>query len=199
MNKPTLIIPAAGRSTRFPNMKPKWLLTHPNGKLMIEMVLNGILKDNLFSRIIITITKEHADKYEAELILQQMLTSNNIEAEVLILDDFTKSASETIQKTLLKKNVNGPFIIKDSDNYIECELPEGNFIIGSNLNNKEIEISNVPGKSFIVLDENSDIINDNIINFSNIAKKYNVEDIFIIQISKLKNNYFNIKIYNYSN
>jgi len=54
-----------------------------------------------------------------------------------------------------------------------------------------------PNDRFII--SYSDIINDNIINFSNIAKKYNVEDIFIIQISKLKNNYFNIKIYNYSN
>jgi hypothetical protein len=160
MNKPTLIIPAAGKSTRFPNMKPKWLLTHPSGKLMIEMVLDGILKDNVFSRIIITITKEHADKYEAELILQQMLADNNIEAEVLILDDFTKSASETIKITLSEKNVNGSFVIKDSDNYIECKLPEGNFIIGSSLNNEKIEISNVPGKSFIVLDQNSEIVND---------------------------------------
>ena len=24
----TLIIPCAGKSNRFPNMKPKWLLTH---------------------------------------------------------------------------------------------------------------------------------------------------------------------------
>ncbi|MCT7581817.1 hypothetical protein [Aliarcobacter butzleri] len=160
MNKPTLIIPAAGKSTRFPNMKPKWMLTHPSGKLMIEMVLLGILKDNVFSRIIITITKEHAEKYEAELILQQMLTYNNIKAEILVINHFTKSASETINITLLEKNINGSFVIKDSDNYIECKLPKGNFIIGSSLNNKKIEISNIPGKSFIVLDQNSKIVND---------------------------------------
>ena len=35
----TLIIPAAGKSSRYPNMKPKWLLSHPTGKLMIEKVL----------------------------------------------------------------------------------------------------------------------------------------------------------------
>jgi hypothetical protein len=35
-NKKYLIIPAAGRSSRFSTNKPKWLLTHPHGKLMIE-------------------------------------------------------------------------------------------------------------------------------------------------------------------
>ena len=31
-----LIIPAAGQSTRYPNLRPKWLLTMPDGQLMIE-------------------------------------------------------------------------------------------------------------------------------------------------------------------
>ena len=31
-----LLLPIAGRSSRFPNMKPKWLLTHPNGNFMID-------------------------------------------------------------------------------------------------------------------------------------------------------------------
>ena len=38
----TLIVPCAGKSTRFPNMKPKWMLTHPDGKLMIEKALEGM-------------------------------------------------------------------------------------------------------------------------------------------------------------
>ena len=41
MNNKTLLIPAAGKSSRFPNMKPKWLLTHPSGELMIEKVLKS--------------------------------------------------------------------------------------------------------------------------------------------------------------
>ena len=39
----TLLIPCAGKSNRFPNMKPKWMLTHPDGKLMIEKYLTGKL------------------------------------------------------------------------------------------------------------------------------------------------------------
>jgi len=32
----TLLLPVAGKSARYPGMRPKWLLTMPNGKLMIE-------------------------------------------------------------------------------------------------------------------------------------------------------------------
>ena len=32
----TLILPVPGRSSRFPGMRPKWLLTMPDGKLMLE-------------------------------------------------------------------------------------------------------------------------------------------------------------------
>ena len=41
-----LILPVAGKSSRFPNLKPKWLLTHPNGNLMITEAIRGLnLKD----------------------------------------------------------------------------------------------------------------------------------------------------------
>ena len=29
-----LLLPVAGQSARYPGMRPKWLLTMPNGKLM---------------------------------------------------------------------------------------------------------------------------------------------------------------------
>ena len=35
----TLIVPAAGSSSRFPDMKPKWLLAHPHQDLMISKIL----------------------------------------------------------------------------------------------------------------------------------------------------------------
>ena len=38
----TLIIPCAGRSTRFPNSRPKWSLTHPYGDLMFIQSIKGL-------------------------------------------------------------------------------------------------------------------------------------------------------------
>ena len=41
-----LIIPMAGKSSRFPNLKPKWMLTHPSGRFMvIEAILGLNLND----------------------------------------------------------------------------------------------------------------------------------------------------------
>lgn len=154
----TLIIPCAGKSTRFPNMKPKWMLTYPDGKLMIEKSLEG-LDLNAFDRIIITIVKPHDDKYEAGLILKQVFAQKP-KIEICILDDFTSSASETIYKTLTKMNVRGPFTIKDSDNSVTFKMPSPvqNAIVGYDLSVHR-NISNIPGKSFLIVNEQN-IIED---------------------------------------
>ena len=148
----TLIVPCAGKSSRFPNMKPKWMLTHPDGELMIEKSIKGLNLD-IFDRIIITIVKPHDEKYEAALVLSQVF-KDEPKVEICILDDFTKSASETICLTLDKMNVTGRFIIKDSDNYVKLEIEKdfGNFIACCDLH-KHPSVTNVPAKSFVVCNE----------------------------------------------
>lgn len=148
----TLIIPCAGKSNRFPNMKPKWMLTHPDGELMIQKALKG-LNTEIFDRIIITIVKPHDEKYEAGLILSQVFKDNK-KIEICLLDDFTSSASETVYLTLEKMNVEGAFVVKDSDNCVYVDLPEkiNNSITGYDLQ-KHPNISNIPGKSFLIVNE----------------------------------------------
>lgn len=148
----TLIIPCAGKSNRFPNMKPKWMLTHPDGELMIEKALKGLNTD-IFDRIIITIVKPHDVKYEAGLVLSQVF-KNNKKVEICLLDDFTASASETVYLTLSKMNVEGAFVVKDSDNCVHIDIPTPieNSITGYDLH-KHPNISNIPGKSFLIVNE----------------------------------------------
>ena len=56
-----LIVPMAGKSSRFPEMRPKWMLTHPNGRFMgIEAIL-GLNCDD-FKSIVYVILKEHEQK-----------------------------------------------------------------------------------------------------------------------------------------
>ena len=63
-----LILPVAGQSSRYPNMRPKWLITLPDGKLMIEKsVENFNLK--IFKKIYIVVLKEHIKKYVEKKIL----------------------------------------------------------------------------------------------------------------------------------
>lgn len=150
----TLIVPCAGKSNRFPNMKPKWMLTHPDGELMIQKALSG-LDLSIFDRIIVTIVNPHCEKYEADIILKQVF-ENNKKVEICVLDDFTKCASETVFLTLEKMNVTGAFVVKDSDNCVRCNIPKKieNVIVGYDLH-KHPDISNIPGKSFLIVNDQS--------------------------------------------
>ncbi len=175
----TLIIPCAGKSNRFPNMKPKWMLTHPDGELMIEKALKG-LNLNIFDRIVITIVKPHDKKYEASLILSQVF-KNNSKVEICILDDFTKSASETVYLTLEKMNITGAFVVKDSDNcvYAEISTPIQNSIVGYDLY-KHPNISNIPGKSFLITNKQNiieDIIEKRVVSNTICLGVYLFEDV----------------------
>ena len=38
-----IIIPIAGQSSRFPDMKPKWMLTHPQGDFMVIEAIKGLV------------------------------------------------------------------------------------------------------------------------------------------------------------
>ncbi|MBP3615470.1 MAG: hypothetical protein J6J27_01025 [Alphaproteobacteria bacterium] len=161
----TLIIPCAGKSSRFPNMKPKWMLTHPDGKLMIEKAIEGI-NTNLFNQIIITILQEHIEKYEADLILKQVFEKNK-KIKLCVLEKPTKSASETVFNTLKKMNIDGEFVVKDSDNFVNVEIPmeNKNFVVGFDLH-KHPKITNIPEKSFLIVNEQNitqDIIEKKIV------------------------------------
>lgn len=153
----TLIIPCAGKSTRFPNMKPKYMLTHPDGKLMIEKSLENINCD-IFDRIIITIVRPHAEQYEADIIMKQVF-ANNPKVELCILENFTSSASETIYLTLKKMKVQGSIVIKDSDNRVGVQFENiiSNMIVGYDLQ-QHPNVSNIPGKSFLILNGNRQVV-----------------------------------------
>jgi len=161
----TLLIPCAGKSSRFPNMRPKWLLTHPDGQLMIQKALSG-LDCSCFDRIIITVVKEHCDKYEADLILHQVF-ENYPKVEICILDDFTKSVADTIHLTINKMSIEGTLVIKDSDNKVQIGSikEKTNFVVGYDLI-EHPNISNIPGKSFLVINSQNlitDIIEKQIV------------------------------------
>lgn len=151
----TLIIPCAGKSSRFPNMRPKWMLTHPDGSLMIEKAISGFDLEE-YERIIITIVEEHNKFFEGELSLRQVFGEN---VEICILPEFTKSQSETVLQTIKLMKVKGSIVVKDSDNYVSfAKKPINNFVVGVNL--KEMpNVSNIPGKSFILVNEQNIITN----------------------------------------
>jgi hypothetical protein len=146
-NKPILIIPAAGRSSRYPDMKPKWMLTHPSGKLMIEKVIDG-LNVNDYKEIYFVILREHCVKYEADLILKQAFPDNIF--NITILENPTLSSPETVYECISQNNISGGIVVKDCDCLVSYNIPQtSNFIVGLSLTNN-VHIKNLQQKSFII-------------------------------------------------
>jgi len=176
----TLILPCAGKSSRYPNMKPKWLLTHPDGMLMLQKVLSG-LKLEIYTRIIITVVQEHIDKYEADVILEQALNFNiNHQFEICVLSNYTASPAETIFQTLKTMNISGCFTVKDSDSYVRIDDTERiSFIAGVDLNDFKGCMNDVRNKSYIILGGNydvSDIVEKKVVSSNVAVGLYGFED-----------------------
>jgi NDP-sugar pyrophosphorylase family protein len=153
----SLIVPAAGLSTRFPNMRPKWLLTHPDGRLVIDHVISSIAKLQ-FDRIILTILKKHQNEYDVATIIQQLNTELQLNIELCVLETETAGPADTVYQTLIKFGLEGEFLVRDCDNVIAYEeLHRGNYVVGIHLENHDF--TNIRNKSYIILN-NENMVDD---------------------------------------
>ena len=153
-----LILPVAGHSSRFPGVKPKWLLTHPNGNLMLTEAIRGLnLKE--FSRIHIICMKEHYEKYDLQKPLtdQFKMLKCDSKLSIITLDKQTKSQPETVYQGIKKANICGQIYIKDSDNYFVENRVSGNFVSTYDLN--DMDLTYAKSKSFVVVNEQNIITN----------------------------------------
>jgi len=148
-----IIVPCAGKSKRYPNLRPKWMLTQPNGEMMVVESLKGLdIKPE--DRIIISILEEHEEKYH---IAEGLKKSFNRPIDVCILKESLKSQPADVYQTIQQMNLNenNPLLIKDSDNYFELmnlNEPES-YVTISSLNN--YSAINPRNKSYVKLDANN--------------------------------------------
>jgi len=154
----TLIIPMAGKSSRYPNMRPKWMLAHPNGKFMAIQCISGLNKTNI-QKIVFVYLKEHEEKYQFEKGFINELDKLGITNYIMCpLDKSTKDVTETVLQAISILNIKGPIFIKDSDSFFSCnDLFNGNFIIYSKLQNTRCR--KPASSSYIVLNENNIVTN----------------------------------------
>tara|TARA_A100001015_G_scaffold316556_1_gene431143 strand:- start:2871 stop:3938 length:1068 start_codon:yes stop_codon:yes gene_type:complete len=154
----TLIIPCAGKSSRYPNIKPKWLFTHPDGKLMLEKSISPFLKNKKIQIKIITVTRKIESKFKVKFLIKQMFGN---QLKVLVLNSQTKSASETVLKTINYYKLKGQILVKDSDNFFNIDpkfnFMNKNFVAGVDIS-KHPEIYNIHQKSFLKLNNKKQII-----------------------------------------
>ncbi|MCL9821079.1 hypothetical protein NCR96_04915 [Helicobacter sp. 14348-15] len=166
-----LILPVAGKSSRFPDLKPKWLLTHPNGNMMIIEAIKG-LDLNKFKNIYLICIREHYEKYKLGSFLKNQFEKLNCESklQIIILEKQTDSQPQTVYEAIKKGKITGGIYIKDSDNYFTEQRIEGNFVSVCDLN--EVDISNARSKSYITTNEHG--ILTNISEKKIISSKFNV-------------------------
>ncbi len=173
-----VIVPCAGRSSRFPGMRPKWMLTHPDGNLMVKKAIEG-LKNIKTKDIIITILKEHEEQYK---IIRGLKENIGEDITIIILDKPTSSQSETVYLTLKKANVRESFFVKDSDNTFEVDnLDEDfNYICYSNL--EDYEEINASNKSYLEMNKENIILK--MVEKKIISTSFNVGGYFFRDVNK---------------
>ena len=108
-----LLIPCAGKSTRLFTNRPKYLLTMPDGKLMIEAATESFI--SRFERVFFAVLKEHDEKFHSSAILKKLFPTS----EILVIDGVTRGQAETVVKMLKHFNITGSFLVKDSDSHFK--------------------------------------------------------------------------------
>lgn len=153
-----LIIPAAGQSSRFPNMRPKWMLTHPNGNLMLAEAIRGLTIPDL-NKIYLTVLAAHLEQFKCldgiKKQFQQIGLGDKL--VVIALEQPTQSQPETVARAIEKGKINGPICIKDSDNFFRLKVPSTNFVSVVDLN--QIGFVNPSNKSYADVNENHFVTN----------------------------------------
>lgn len=133
-----LIIPCCGKSSRFPGLRPKFLLTAPSGNSMLIESLLGIPQFT-FDNVYFVVLKEHVEKYNFLHGIENQYFPNCCSTDYnqwIILDEPTKNQPETVYRAIKQADIQGQILIKDVDNYFEIDsFPQENFVAVDNLHN----------------------------------------------------------------
>ena len=147
-----LLLPVGGLSSRYPGVRPKWMLTHPSGDLMILKSIEGINIDD-FKNIFIIALQQHEDEYKfSDGVLESFSKKYpNINTKIILLKNPTSSQPETVYCGIKKENISGFICIKDCDNFFNIHVKPINFIAFCNLEkNVNVKAAN---KSYIQINE----------------------------------------------
>ena len=149
----------AGRSSRFPNMRPKWMLTHPmTNRFMVTESILGLNLD-FFDNIWFICLQEHEDKYQFMKGLVSELDEVGLRSKsnIVLLPEQTDSQSETVYTFLSGQELEGFVFIKDSDGFYRCDVEERNQVAYFDLN--DMDDINARTKSYVDLDVNNVVTN----------------------------------------
>lgn len=149
----TLVIPAAGHSTRYGLSRPKFLLQHPTSGTMLSASISGLgnLESHGISDIRVISLKEFFVDISVEKMRSELENFYGVPVIIDLLDSSTSSMVDTLVQSLSKLQYETKLLIKDCDNYVSI-LPEDTFNIGNFVS--YVDLGNYPkvaafNKSFL--------------------------------------------------
>jgi len=161
-----IVVPAAGLSTRFPDMKPKYLLYDYKHDMMLINALRPFIDRG--DRIHIGILKEHEEKYN----VTEQIKHEYANCLIYILDKPTRGPADTVYQIIKMAGLHtSEIFIKDCDSYFDHEFSDGNYVCVSKISQHEV-LKKLSSKSFTVSNNNG-IITD-------IVEKEVVSDTFCV-------------------
>jgi len=145
----TLLLPCAGLSKRYPDMRPKWMLTTPDGHLAVAKAAASVASADV-QRIVVGILKEHDERYGGvEALRREFLGS----VDVVVLDEPTRGPAETVRLMIERAKVSGAMCVKDTDSFFApLPVPTESFVAIGDLRQLP-NLTRVGQKSFVVLNE----------------------------------------------
>ncbi len=164
-----VIVPAAGLSTRFPNVKPKYLHFGYDNKMMLVKAVEPFRGKY---GITVVILKEHVDKYNAYEFVKNELP----EANIVMVNEPTRGPAETVLRAiesllLWKDDIDFSFLVKDCDSFFNHRPMDTNYVCVSNIASHET-LNRLASKSFVKYNDQN-IITD-------IIEKQVVSDSFCV-------------------
>ena len=121
-----LIVPIAGRSSRFPDLKPKWMLTHPRGNMMVVEALKGLDLTGI-DRIYVVGLQEYQDRHGFVRSLEMQFEEQGIADRVqfVLLADVTRNRAVDIEPSTTDRqdSIQGHRAIDRRDAYRHFDVP----------------------------------------------------------------------------
>lgn len=178
-------MPAAGLSTRFPNMRPKYTLTDFEGRMMFEKSLSPFIGKH---NITIGILEEHNQQYNIQKYIDKHYKN---EITVVVLKERTQGPADTVYQIIKEIGLQEEEIfIKDCDSFFDHEYQEGNYVCVSSIKDHEI-LKRISSKSFIISNNQgiiTGIVEKEVVSdkFCVGGYKFESADLFATSFEKLK-------------
>ena len=183
-----VIVPAAGLSTRFPNVKPKYLHFGYDNKMMLVKAVEPYIDKY---DITVVLLKEHVEKYNAYEFVKGELPEVNI----VMVDEPTKGPADTVRIAIehllfLKDDIDFQFLVKDCDSFFNHIPLSTNYVCVSNISSHET-LNKLASKSFVKYNDQNiitDIIEKQVVSdsFCVGAYKFGSAEHYIHTYDKLK-------------